>query len=197
MSETNWGAYQMPYVFAVLMLVFLTVSVHGQSPEDLEYIEVLEGACVFGDDDACDELDELEAQFFSPGSLSSDGRTASLMVCNRTPDKVYVAIANDVGPADGDEFRSRGWWTLESGVCDGFWSWRAGNVDDVPLFFLVYAESDSGTTWSGDDAYLCAPDSKFDITGNHDFDCEKRGYFDIDIFEGDRLRRGYTIDLTL
>lgn len=186
----------MRYVLAVLLLVFLPAPAHSQ-PVDEEYLDFLEDACIFGlDKEACDELDQLEGRTSRGGSWAADDRSVSLTLCNQAGEEVFFAFGNDAGPVEGNQYRSQGWWSLADGACKDLWSWRAGNAGDVPLFFLVYAETDSGTVWSGDDAYLCTPDSEFDITSDHGHECQKRGYFDIDIFEGDRLEQGYTLNLT-
>ncbi len=191
----------MRFVFAALILVFLVPSAHAQTVDDDEY-EDLEFFCIFFDDDeACDLLDKIDgldtpAPNEGDRARSTEGPTASLEICNRTTVTAFVAIGEDVGPVDGDLFRSQGWWSLTSNECKDFWTWPVRDaVNNVPLFFLVYAEDDEGGVWDGDDVFLCTPDEEFDIIGDHEGDCRKRGYFDIDIFEGDLLETGYTLNL--
>jgi len=189
----------MRFVLTILVLVFLVPSANAQTLSD-DDIEDLEFYCIFFDDDeACDILYDTDEQVLDRGNRSrtSGGPTASLEICNQTTETVFIAIGEDVGPLDGNLFRSQGWWTMAASECRDFWTWPVQDaVSHVPLFFLVYAEDDTGGTWSGNDVYLCTPDEEFDITGDHEGDCTKRGYFDIDIFEGDRLETGYTLDLT-
>lgn len=187
----------MRFVLAALVLAFLSAPGQAQPLGD-EELEELEWFCFLGDDDACDLLDDIDARTANQGdrSRSSSGPTASLEICNRTSVTAFVAIGEDVGPVDGDLFRAQGWWSLTTGECRDFWTWPVRDaIDNVPLFFLVYAEDEDGGEWSGDDVFLCTPDEEFDITGDHEGDCRKRGYFDIDIFTGNRLEKGYTLNL--
>jgi len=43
--------------------------------------------------------------------------------------------------------------------------------------------------------FLCTPDSRFDITSDHEGPCDKRGYIEIDMLTGDRLIAGHTVTL--
>ena len=185
----------MRYVLAVLILVFLSPPVHAQTVTE-EYLQILVLSCYEGlDEFACAELDRIEGRSFSGANGKLDEATVGLSLSNRTGEEVFFALGNDVGPADGDQYRSQGWWSLEDGTCKNLWSWRAGDSGGVPLFFLIHAATGNGKTWSGDDRFLCTPDTSFDITSDHKSDCQKRGYFNVNIFEDDRLERGFTVNL--
>ena len=98
----------MRYVLAVLILVFLSPPVHAQTVTE-EYLQILVLSCYEGlDEFACAELDRIEGRSFSGANGKLDEATVCLSLCNRTAEEVFFALGNDVGPADGDQYRSQG-----------------------------------------------------------------------------------------
>lgn len=67
--------------------------------------------------------------------------------------------------------------------------------ESTPLYFLIHDVGENGAVWEGDDMFLCTPDSRFDITSDHEGPCDKRGYIEIDMLTGDRLIAGHTVTL--
>ena len=67
--------------------------------------------------------------------------------------------------------------------------------ESMPLYFLIHDVGENGAVWEGDDMFLCTPDSRFDITSDHEGPCDKRGYIEIDMLTGDRLIAGHTVTL--
>lgn len=176
----------MRYLPALLMLVFLSSSVQAQ-PVDEKHLDELETACAFGLEEACDELYDLE----------NEGKSVALTLCNRTPEDVFVAIANEVGKVKENRFHVRGWWTLMPEECKAFWEWPVKDAAlHVPFLHLMHIQSGSGAVWGGDAAFLCTPSEDFDITGDYRGDCKTLGYLNIDLFEGGFHTKGYTLDLT-
>jgi uncharacterized membrane protein len=95
--------------------------------------------------------------FASPAEAELDG-------CNKTSEKIYVAIAHNSDP----DWLSLGWWTIQPNSCTtmigGALQYR---------YYYAYAESDSGRIWGGTHKF-CIHDDKFDIVGGDN--CESRGY---------------------
>jgi len=169
-----------------LMLVFLGTSVHAQQADE-QHLQDLEIACGFGVDEACDELIDLEEA----------DKTVSLTICNRTVEEVSVAIANEVGEVKDRRYHARGWRSLDPDACHDFWQWPVKDAAlHVSILHLIYVEAKTGAAWSGNDAVLCTLEGPFDITGDHLGDCRKRGYININIFEGGRHKSGHTVDIT-
>ncbi len=176
----------MRFFLLCLPLVFLIAPAHAQKVDE-DYIEGLEIGCGFGLTEMCDELIEIEEA----------GKSVSLTLCNRTDERVRVAIANEVGEVRERRYRARGWRVLLPGECHPFWEWPLKDAAlHVPLIPLIHAENESGRGWGGTDAMLCTPDDDFDITGDHTGDCDKRGYVEVDLIAGGWHRKGRTLDLT-
>ncbi len=175
---------------AIAALCFFLMPAHAQdkSPStDEQYLHDLGIACGLGLDEACDELVDIEEA----------GKNVSFTICNRTSGRVWVAIANEVGEVKERLYRARGWWSLEPAECHDFWKWAVKDAAlHVPILHLIRAEAEGGGAWEGSDAILCTLGEKFDITGDHAGDCQKRGYFNVDLFADGLHKKGYTLDLT-
>lgn len=96
-------------------------------------------------------------------------REVGFMVCNRTGQRVWSAIAR----RRGEDWESRGWWQLEAGGC--------ARVIDEPLVqtdYYVYAEMETGDgrvrTLKRASENFCVARPKFAITGRED--CEAAAY---------------------
>lgn len=68
--------------------------------------------------------------------------------------------------------------------------------ESTPLYFLIHTVGENDAVWEGDDMFLCTPDSRFDITSDHEGPYDKRGYIEIDMLTGDRLIAGHTVNST-
>lgn len=177
-------------LLAIAALCFFSTLAVAQTdtpPVDEQYLHDLGVACGFGLDEACDELVEIEER----------GKIVGLTICNHTPERVRVAIANEVGEMKEKRYRARGWKGLDPQECHAFWEWPVKDAAlHVSILHLFRAETDSGRAWSGSDAMLCTPDEDFDIVGDHLGDCQKRGYINIDLFPGGWHKKGYAVNLT-
>ena len=99
----------MRFFLLCLPLVFLIAPAHAQKVDE-DYIEGLEIGCGFGLTEMCDELIEIEEA----------GKSVSLTLCNRTDERVRVAIANEVGEVRERRYRARGWRVLFTGRMPSF-----------------------------------------------------------------------------
>jgi uncharacterized membrane protein len=91
-----------------------------------------------------------------------------LTLCNRTDEQVWAAIAR----REGEEWESRGWWTLESGAC-------ARAIDeplpDAPHYIFAEMETPDGVRrLTGAREPFCVSRVKFAIAGRDN--CEGRAY---------------------
>ncbi len=93
-----------------------------------------------------------------------DGKAwASLKFCNRTAEKVSVAIAYVQKDAEGTTTNQhlgvtvQGWWGVEPNQCKNVRNIHVGNH-----WTYFYAHNTSGSVWEGN-ARLCVPSSSFTI----------------------------------
>lgn len=91
-----------------------------------------------------------------------------MMLCNRTDNRILAAIAR----RRPDGWESRGWWTLDAGLC-------ARTVDEslIAAPHYVYAEMETPgglRILNGAETVFCTARSKFAILGRED--CEARRY---------------------
>ena len=90
---------------------------------------------------------------------------AGLKFCNKTENKIWVAVAYH--SKDKSDWVSRGWWTVEAGQC------QTAIAESLQgRYYYYYAEDDTGS-WSGDFVF-CTTDKKFEIEGAEN--CKTRGY---------------------
>mgnify|MGYP006271480987 CR=1 FL=1 len=78
---------------------------------------------------------------------------ASLTICNRSSQGVFVAIAYD----ERDTWVSAGWWRIEPNACTTV----RGTLDN--RYYYVRAEGDQGRVWQGDYEF-CTADGRFTIS---------------------------------
>jgi uncharacterized membrane protein len=91
-----------------------------------------------------------------------------MMLCNRTDNKIESAI----GRQNAEGWQSRGWWTLEPGMCV-----RAVDESLITTPHYVFAEMETPTGMrhlTGADTPFCTSRSKFAILGREN--CEGRRY---------------------
>jgi uncharacterized membrane protein len=126
-------------------------------------------------------IDELERR------AQRRSNQIGLQLCNRTPGKLWTAIAR----RRGEGWESRGWWSLPPGDC-------ARTIDE-PLLqgtYFVHAvmESAQGDRYlaSGGDTFCTSP-SRFAILGREN--CGAR-YYDVSVFAGiaSEGREGLIVD---
>ena len=125
-----------------------------------EFLKTNELAADTSDADLIDLLEQAAVE---------QARDIGFMVCNRTDDRIWSAIAR----RRGEDWESRGWWQLEAGGC--------ARVIDEPLVqtdYYVYAEMEAGdgrvrTLKRASDPF-CVARPKFAITGRED--CEAAAY---------------------
>lgn len=125
--------------------------------------EFLDSRNLSSDTSDADLIDILE-------QVASDrAREVGFTVCNRTPKRIWSAIARRAG----ENWESRGWWILEAGGC--------ARVVDEPLLqaeHFVYGEmeEDDGSvrTLSRASDAFCVARAKFAINGREN--CEQSAY---------------------
>lgn len=110
---------------------------------------------------------------------------ADLQICNRTENRVGVAI----GYKDDQGWATEGWWNLSNGSCEVL---LHGPL--VARFYYIYAvDYDAGGEWNGP-AFMCTQDEEFTIRGIND--CSDRGYNRTGFFEVDTgAEENWTIQL--
>ena len=110
---------------------------------------------------------------------------ANLQICNRTENRVGVAI----GYKDDQGWATEGWWNLPNGDCKVL---LHGPL--VARFYYVYAlDYDTGEEWSGP-AFMCTQEKEFTIRGIND--CPDRGFDRTGFFEVDTgAEENWTIHL--
>jgi len=120
------------------------------------------------------------------GSLTADGTTGGLRLCNKTTSRVGVAI----GYKEGQRWTTEGWWNIAASSCETL---MAGPL--VSRFYYIYAlDYDQGGVWGGK-AMLCTRDRMFTIYGIED--CVARGFDRSGFFEVDtREQPSWTVQLT-
>lgn len=96
--------------------------------------------------------------------LSAQAASADLRACNRTDKIVSVAIGYSVG----DDWVSRGWWTMRPGDCSTMLSGTLKN-----RYYYWRGTYSGGALPSGDYSF-CTSKKKFEIIG--DEDCSVRGF---------------------
>ena len=90
------------------------------------------------------------------------------MLCNRTPNRIWSAIAR----RRGEGWQSRGWWLLESGGCA-----RAIDEPLVQSEYYVYGEMEAdGYDWTLKNARepFCVSGPRFVVNGRQN--CEASAY---------------------
>ncbi|MFL5279973.1 MAG: DUF1036 domain-containing protein [Rhodopila sp.] len=106
--------------------------------------------------------------FFFLTAFSANAQ-ASWQICNRTSEKMSVAIAY-VDSAHGG-FISQGWWQLrECGGCATVMS--SGQTGDPNVFFR--AEGSEGTEFSGGDHFCVSGSEPFKYRNAGTKDCQNR-----------------------
>jgi len=123
--------------------------------------------------------------------------------CNRTPDRVRVAVAFNPGEENGGLY-ARGWTIIPPGRCRMVVS-SSGGVDEGPPPFsgvFYYAESTNGVKWHGNpsagenSAFCVNPYGNFETNmrvGRRE--CEARGYRFYNFRSGRWTTDDYTINL--
>lgn len=89
---------------------------------------------------------------------------AELEFCNETGQPLSLAI----GYADGDDWVSEGWWTVDPGAC------RSPVRDALDNRYYYYRALSGGAAVFSGDAMFCTTSDAFTIRG--DADCADRGY---------------------
>src|SRR5262245_16489086 len=78
--------------------------------------------------------------------------TADLRLCNRTDNRVGVAL----GYKDGEHWTTEGWWNIPPNTCETL---VRGQL--IARYYYLYAQDyDQGGEWSGK-AFLCTRDKEF------------------------------------
>jgi uncharacterized membrane protein len=116
--------------------------------------------------------------------------TASLRFCNKTQNKVFVAIVYAEDYLFDINAHVEGWWSIEPGACATAIS---DPLSDGKLYYY-YAEDEGSGKWSGDIMY-CVSKRKFAFHGDQADSCsesEMRGFRSLNIGNS----TNYTMDLT-
>lgn len=119
-------------------------------------------------------------------SLFSRVAMAQLTVCNRSPERVSVAVAYN----DGERMVSRGWYQAAASECVVVVS-----GDLARRYYYIRATSASGRTW-GDNYSFCTRRQAYEVPARDD--CAAHGYDKDTFFEVDTGNRlSYTQGLVL
>lgn len=89
-------------------------------------------------------------------------------ICNNSSEKIFFSIAGFDSESDGFQWRSIGWWNLESDECTEM---IIDRLLDRHIF--VHGQSDTGY-WRGEYLFCAHDEEAFDITGA--YNCDDRGY---------------------
>lgn len=120
------------------------------------------------------------------GGLTADTTARGLRLCNRTANRVGVAI----GYKENRQWITEGWWNVAKDTCETL---VAGAL--VSRFYYVYAvDYDQGGVWGGK-AAMCTRDKMFTIKGIEDCVArgfERSGFFEVDTGE----QKSWTVQLT-
>jgi uncharacterized membrane protein len=119
--------------------------------------------------------------------LATSSSLADLRVCNKTTNRVGIAI----GYKADRNWTTEGWWTVRSDSCATI---LAGPL--VGRYYYMYAvDYDQGGEWGGNSAFLCTQEKEFTIEGVND--CVARGYQKTGFYEVDTgSQENWTIQLT-
>lgn len=111
---------------------------------------------------------------------------AELRLCNRTPNRIGVAM----GYNEGGGWITEGWWNVAANTCE-----TLVRGDLSARFYYLYAvDYDQGGEWTGK-AFMCTREKEFTIRGNQD--CLVNGYDRTGFFEVDtQEQKSWTIQLT-
>lgn len=120
------------------------------------------------------------------GALTVDSSAGGLRLCNKTDNRVGVAVGHKLS----NVWTTEGWWNVNSGSCETL---IGGPL--VSRYYYVYAlDYDQGGAWGGK-AFMCTRDKMFTIAGIKD--CVARGYERTGFFEVDTgEQRSWTVQLT-
>ena len=117
---------------------------------------------------------------------------SAIEVCNKSGDGVSIAYATATGDTDnyGETlFLSEGWLNIEDGECTDVWESPFEN-----RFYYIYAEADDGD-YSGE-YFFCTLEDAFEIIDTQcDADCERNGFLQVDMTEGNRMQAGHIVEL--
>jgi uncharacterized membrane protein len=120
------------------------------------------------------------------------GGQSAIEVCNKSGDGVSIAYATATGDTDnyGETlFLSEGWLNIEDGECTDVWESPFEN-----RFYYIYAEADDGD-YSGE-YFFCTLEDAFEIIDTQcDADCERNGFLQVDMTEGNRMQAGHIDEL--
>lgn len=96
---------------------------------------------------------------------------AGLHVCNKTENKIYVAVASLSGDCviDYCSERIQGWWNIEPGDCKTPIGANLDTSGDTDYYY--YAEDSQGGTWTGGLPLCVDPQNAFDYTYREDDAC--------------------------
>lgn len=116
----------------------------------------------------------LAAAFMLAPGLGMNPASADLRVCNKTGNRIGVAI----GHKDKQTWTTEGWWNIPANGCETLVSGTLAS-----RFYYVYAvDYDHGGEWGGK-YVMCTKDKMFTIEGTED--CLARGYNRTGFFEVD------------
>jgi uncharacterized membrane protein len=120
---------------------------------------------------------------------------AGLHICNKTDNKVYVAVATVSGDCIVDycDYGVKGWWTIEPQGCKtpiGAGLDASGDTD-----YYYYAEDSDGATWTGSLTLCVDPHDAFDFNDSQEAACASGTHRRFKEISTDRST-DYTLSLT-
>jgi uncharacterized membrane protein len=94
----------------------------------------------------------------------TDDSLFSFEVCDDSRDKAYVAVSGRFA-GDTDEWRVKGWWTVEPGKCADIGKFKRGE-----FYAMAEVAGNATRTWGNDDLKMCVahPDAFDRVRGSHD-----------------------------
>lgn len=96
---------------------------------------------------------------------------AGLHICNKTENKLYVAVAIMSGDCymDWCSERVQGWWNIEAGDCKTPIGENLDTSSDTDYYY--YAEDSNGATWTGGLSLCVDPQNAFDFKDREEEQC--------------------------
>lgn len=96
--------------------------------------------------------------------------SANVAVCNKSSEKIWYSFAGFSNQQDSFQWRSIGWWSLESAECTEH---KLGRLLDRHIF--VHGQS-SNSKWSGDFLFCVNAKDAFDVIGDYNCDFHGEGF---------------------
>lgn len=120
---------------------------------------------------------------------------AGLHICNKTDNKLYVAVAVMSGDCYMDWCHSdvQGWWNIEPGDCKTPIGYALDTSGDTDYYY--YAEDANGGTWTGGLSLCVDPKDAFEYKDREEEDCVTNSKKDFKRIKTDKYT-DYTLSLT-